>query len=307
MRNRFLAILTVMIAVVPAMAGLASQFSGFTSINEIGVSGLQSSYHGDSKANRSVTGSTIAHSLAVFGTNRVSYPGGVGSVPSPGGAFGQQFDFGMLGVKVQGGQMTVRVASRIDPHAGVYSQAFQTWYGAGDMFLSLQDGSGVRQFALLSSWARDRNGNAINLGKGNFNASQQFHLSGGAGHSSLEGHLVALSRDNQVQITGGPGAYTTSNAPAGLDVRAFAKGGNDLGSASLSHGQVFDYGQNWYLQTWTFNLGRITHDSTFAVSLHTAASCGNDQIGMTVPVPAPAAFALGAVGLAMVGRLRRGA
>ncbi len=300
MRTRFLAILaTLAAAAAPALAGLASQFAGYRSTSQIGVSGYQSSYHGDSAANRSVTGQTIANSLAVFGANRVSYPNGVGSVPSPGGAFGAQFDMGMLGIRVRGNQMSVRLASRIDPNTGVYSSSHKTWYGSGDVFLGIEDSAGVRQFALLQTWARDRAGQAVDYGKGFFDAAEAFHLNG------REGHLVSLTRDRDVQTTGGPGGYSRNNAPAGLDVRAFAKGGTDLGFANLTHGQVQDLGQTWYLSTWTFDLSRITSDSAFGISLHSTASCGNDSIGMTLPVPAPAAAVLGTLGLALIARIRR--
>ena len=269
------------------LADLATEFSGFNSVSEIGVSGLKSSYHTPTKA-----GNTQPDFLFTLSNERVSYPHGVGQVPSPGGSIGKAFDEGVLGVKVQGGNLTVKVAGALNPQTGYYHSGWKTWYGQGDVFVTVADSAGIGHFALLNSWARDGSGALRSLDGGHYDQAQTFHV-------GREGYLVRLDANGDVVRVGGTGAYspTYSPAPEGLDYRSYAQGGTDIGNAGLVHSNVADFGQTWYIQTWTVPLRWLSSDPAFDIGLHKTASCGNDQIGMVARVPAPGAAVLGLAGI----------
>jgi hypothetical protein len=281
-----------------ARADLVQKYTAFDTVWEIGVSGLQSSYAADTMNAAPVNGATTGSFLPVFGPSRVSYPNGVGEVPSPGGSVGSNFDEGALGVRVDGNQLTLQLASRLNPRTGYYYDGYQSWYGQGDLFVDVVDSTGVGHFALLSAWGRDAQGNPISLNGGHFNTAQSFHLTGGASDSSLEGHLVRLGANADVTVTGGTGAYNSGNAPSGLDLRTFAAAGSDLGTAGLTHSSVVDQDQTWYVQTWTVNIGDLSSDGSFGIGLHSIVSCGTDQIGGQFAVtPEPASLVLVLAGL----------
>lgn len=270
-------------------ADLLDQFDGFTYVNEIGDSGLKS----DNGATKLPT------SIPELGPGQVSYPSGVGTVPSPGGAVGKIFDQGVLGVMTDGGNLIVKLAGGLNPATGYYYSGWQSTYGQGDVFITVQDDTGVKNFALLSQWGAN-----VHLGKSTetyYNTAQSFH-------ADYQGFLVELTADQHVVLTSGAGAYTpgASNSPAGLDYRIFAQDGTVVGDAGLVTGAVND-GQMWYLQTWTVPLSWLSSDPVFQIGLHAATSCSNDQIALTTTVvPVPAAAILGMLGLGVAGwRLRR--
>ncbi len=300
--RRFLGFATlIVLGGATALADLASEFSNFNYVNEVGVSGLRSSYSTDVKANKPVTGLVTSTSVQSFGPERVYYSN-VGTYPSPGGSEGKKYDIGALGWKLDGDALVVKVASAIDPRSGLFSSAFNTWYSMGDVFLTVNDSApGVKHFALLNSWARDGSGNARDLNNPAFADAKAFHVGG------LEGHLVRVTADGQVALTGGTGSYGPSNAPAGLDLRAFADGGTDLGDADLTHTTTVDGGKTWYLQTWTIDLSVLSDDPAFDAAFHYTVTCGNDSSGGggNVVIPAPGAAVLGIAGLAAMRRLRR--
>lgn len=303
-KSTMLAFACVLAASASAFAGLVSEFTGFNYVNEVGTSGLRSSYHADATSNQAISGGTISSSIHTLGPSRVLYPSGVGSVPSPGGSLGANFDLGALGIRVNGNSVTVKVASAHDPLTGYTHNG--THYGLGDMFVSVKDGLGVRQFALLSPWARNSGGTPRTIGGGShFNSAQSFHTSGGAGGTSLEGHLVRLTNNGHVTMTGGTGGYSTSSAPNGLDTRAFARGGTNLGDANLLNWSIVDAGNTWYLQQWTFDLSSITAQAGAVLGLHTTYSCGNDQIALVQPIPAPESTLLGTLGVGLLAAFRR--
>ena len=121
---------------------LADQFAGYETVWEVGVSGLQSSYYTDTQS-----GTTLPDYMFTLGPDRVSYPHGVGEVPSPGGLVGENFDEGALGVKVEGGNLVVQVAGGLNPLTGYYYDGWKTWYGQGDVFVTVEDTVGIRQYA----------------------------------------------------------------------------------------------------------------------------------------------------------------
>jgi hypothetical protein len=293
-KRQLVAYALIVLGAASASADFITEFSGFNSVNEVGVSGLQSSYFADTKAGLPISGPLISKNLATFGPQRVSYPSGIGQVPSPGGAIGANFDQGALGLKVEGDELIFKVATALDPTAGYYHSGWNTWYGQGDLFVSVQNGSSVNHFALLSAWAHDAKGKTINYNGNYYAKGENFHLNGGAKNDGLEGHLVALRNDSDVLLTGGTGAYTASNAPTGLDRRVFAAGGLDLGNAGLMLGNFTDNGRLWYTQTWRVGISDLSSAKQFDLGLHTAASCGNDQIGgvFSVSIPEPASLLL---------------
>lgn len=265
-------------------ADLIDQFNGYSFVNEVGVSGLKSNYHQDTVDGLNVLGPTTGSSLHSLAATRVHYPN-QGEIPSG----GEAYDYGALGIRVSGGNLVVRVANGFNPLTGRYAN--DTRYGAGDAFISVIDSNGVTQFAALNSWARDNDGDDLSIGDGHFNDAREFHVSGGPGNSSLEGHLILLDSNGDVRRTGGPHGFGSSNAPDGLDLRAFARGGDDLGAVGLAHSSLVD-GQNWYLQTWTIPLALLSNDPLFSVGVHVTESCGNDQIGIVGRVPEPASLML---------------
>lgn len=306
MRTNAWLIVAVMAGLVSgARADLIQYFDGYGFIQEVAVSGLESSYYSDTKLGQPVTGPTTGTLLPIFGPNPVTYPSPVGPVPSPGGAVGKHFDQGVLGMRIDGGQITFSLASGMNAQTGYYYTGWQTYYSQGDLFIDVRDSGGLRHLALLSAWARNSDEQPINLNNGHFDAAQAYHTAGGAGAGSLEGHLVALHTNADVTLVGGRGSYYAAIAPSGLDLRTFACGGTDLGYANLAHASVSDFGQTWYIQTWTVQLTDLSNDANFDVALHAAVSCGNDQIGGTFNVPEPSSLLLVAAGIAGLRITRR--
>ena len=301
-----------------ANADLAANFTdmGFESVFEQNVSGLKSSYHAYTQGSWGVN--NIPNEMFTLSDQRVYYPW-VGTVPSPGGSRGRIFDEGAIGLKIEGANLVVKVAGRLDPLAGV--KLYRTWYGQGDVFVTVEDSAGVRQFALLNSWAKKPDQSYRNLGKGYFNQAKNFHATGGTGGTSLEGWLVGLQNSDDVARVGGPHSYpATSGNPDGLDYRTFAQGGEPIGWANITHSTTQEEDpnglwKNWYMQTWEFPTSWISSEQIFDIGMHKISSCGNDQIGMVttvvvpapgpVPIPAPQAAVLGIIGLAIVGRVAK--
>ena len=291
--QKTLALLIVMVVGYnQTRADFITEFAGYETINEVGVSGLTSSYYTDSTGGVPLSGPTISTTLATLGPDRVTYPYNIGQVPSPGGSVGKYFDQGALGIKIEGDQLTVKLATGLDPQAGYYYNGWRTWYGQGDLFISVADSEGVSHYALLSAWARDESNTPRSLNGGHFADARSFHTEGAADGGSLEGHLVALQQDSDISVSGGTGAYTSGNAPGGLDRRVFASGGTDLADAALLNGMFSDGGQQWYTQSWTFRLGNLSSDDSFAIGMHAAPTCGNDQIAGNFVIPEPVALAL---------------
>jgi hypothetical protein len=282
-------------------ADLLSEFDGYIAVSEVGVSGLRSSYYADTNS-----GVTLPDYMFSLGPQRVSYPHGVGQVPSPGGNAGRVFDEGVMGLRVQGGNLMIRVAGGLNPLQGYYYSGWQTWYGQGDVFVTVEDSAGISHFALLNSWPSDGTSYRT-LNGGHFDAAQSFHTGAGGG-TDLQGHLVGLSSTGDVVLAGGRGSYRPSYSPPpeGLDYRVYAQAGTDIGDAALAHSSVWDtglggVGQNWFIQTWTLPTNWLSSDPVFTIGLHKAASCGNDQIGMVTVVPAPGALVLGLMGFGTIG------
>ena len=301
-------------AVAPAaLADLSAAFDGFDAVFETGVSGLTSSYFDYTRAGG--VESYVPDALFSLGSDRVVYPHGVGSVPSPGGAIGRMFDEGALGVRLVGMDLVVQVAGTMDPNTGYYHSYFGVWYGQGDVFLTVADDAGVRQYALLNAWARRWNGTARRLDGGHYDAAQAFHVNGGVNSASLEGHLVLLNENEDVVCAGGEGAYAPDYTPQpqGLDHRVFAQGGDDLGDAALTHSTTRDLGldgfeQDWFIQTWTVPVTQLSTSQTFELGMHATASCGNDQIALVAEMahaPVPGAVLLGMLGLGLLPLGRR--
>ena len=282
-----------------AWADLGSAFAGFTWVQENKVSGLTSSVN-----------TSLPTSMFTLGPDRVIYPSGIGSVPSPGSynwAEARPFDEGGLGVRVSGGNLLVQAAGGIDPQTGYWSTSWKQYYGQGDVFLTVDDSlPGVKNFALLNSWARDLSLDAVRSLGTWYSAAQSFHTGG------REGHLVQLSAGSNVVLTGGAGAYAAWT-PSGLDSRVYAQDGEDIANTFLTHSTTTDAGlngatdQTFYIQQWTVPLSLLSTDAVFDIGLHQATSCGNDQIGMVATVvPVPGAVVLGMLGLSVAGwRLKR--
>ena len=289
-----------------ANADLAANFTGmgFESIFEQNVSGLKSSYDAYTQGPSGVN--NVPNEMFTLSDQHIYYPW-IGEVPSPGGPTGRLFDEGAIGLKIDGANLVVKVAGRLNPLAGV--QIGGTWYSQGDVFVTVEDSAGVRQFALLNSWAKKPDQSYRILGDGHFNQAKNFHATGKDG-ASLEGYLVELEDSGDVARVGGPHSYdATSTSPVdGLDYRTYVQGGEPLVSANIFHSITEEedpegYSQTWHMQTWKFSASWISSEQVFDIGLHKISSCGNDQIGMvtTAVVPAPRAAVLGIIGLTIVG------
>lgn len=179
-----------------ANADLPANFTdmGFETVFEQNVSGLKSSYHSYTRGTSGVN--NIPDEMFTLSDQRVYYPS-VGTVPSPGGASGRRFDEGAIGLKIDGDNIVIRVAGRLDPNTGV--KIGSTWFGQGDVFITVDDSqAGVGQFALLNSWAKD-GVDYRSLGSGHFDSARDFHAEGGLGGASLEGYLVELDSSDDVR------------------------------------------------------------------------------------------------------------
>ena len=313
---------------------LTGQFAGYdVVVSEVGISGLRSSYYDLTKPVPPGSLNLIPQVMPALGPNRIQYPHTIGTVPSPGSydqVEARYFDEGVLGVKVAGGKLVVTFAGGLDPLKGHYYKGWDTNFGQGDVFISVEDSSGVRQFALLNAWPRNGSGSPIRLDGGMFDTAQAFHTTGGTGNTSLEGYLIRLGDNDTVPDVvrvDGAGSYNPSYPlpPVGLDYRCFAQDGSVVGNAGLRNldgtwaiQTVQDVGyyytndyktkkQNWYVETWSVPFEWLSTDSVFDIALHVVPSCGNDQIGLTtqVQVPGPGAAILGLIGVGMVGWLKR--
>lgn len=303
--NALLTVIVLIAGSTVAHADLLSTFNGYDAVWGIGSSGYQSSYHADTKAGEAVSGALTGNQLPSFSKSLVSYPSGIGEVPSPGGAVGAQYDQGVLGLAHFDDGLSFLLATAIDPRVGVYNKAWKTWYGQGDLFVDVADSRGIRHYALLNAWAHESDGDPLAINRDFHSDAANFHLHGGAADSDITGSLVMLESDADVSLSGGRGAYTSKNAPAGLDLRLYAKGGSHVADGNLTITEVIDNDKTWYLQNWTIPAAALSTDVSYDVALHSAASCGNDQIGMTLSVPEPASMMLTLLGLAVTLRGRR--
>ena len=288
-----------------ARGDLAGEFAGYSYVQEVGVSGLVSSYHQPTG-----NGNTLPDYLPSLGPGRVSYPHGIGQVPSPGGAVSQYFDQAALGAKMDGSNLVIQAAGGMDPTTGYYYQGRR--FGQGDVFLTVQDAAGVRQYALLTSWASDPLG-PLPLNGSQYNQALSFHTAGGPDGGSIEGYLVRLESPDDVLVVSGTLAYYHGYRypVVGLDYRVYAQDGVVIGDTSLAHSTVADGGQTWHLESWTVPTDWLDLSGDFSLALHRTLSCGNDQIGIVVDltgppvVPAPGAAVLGLIGLGSVFAARR--
>ena len=85
---------------------------------------------------------SLPASTFTLGPGRVSYPNGIGTIPSPGSsnwADARAFDQGDLGVRVDNGNLAVRAASGLSPQTGYWSTSWSQYYGEGDVFLTVDD------------------------------------------------------------------------------------------------------------------------------------------------------------------------
>jgi hypothetical protein len=289
------------------------------SVSEIGTSGQQSSYYANSPSNNDMTSNWFT-TMPTLSSQLVNYTdGSTGTVPSPGmnsPAEAAQFDQGTLALNISGGQVKVTLTTAMSPTAGYFDNGYwQRWYGQGDVFLSVDNAGAVKQYALLNNMPTV-------LDDGSFDAARNFRS--GTGATAATGDLVELGNTSQVAYIAGNGSYSATGGygpdAVGLDGRIYAQGGTPVGDGTLSITSTpnsFGYdGQSvtWYTETWTFAEGDL--GAFDEISLHSATTCGNDQIGLDSglitsngprggTVPAPAAVLLGVLGLAGIGALKR--
>lgn len=301
------------LAVAVLGLGSAALADVSVSVDQKGTSGSVSSYYTNNYGNEIV--SNWFTTMPTLGPTLVYYTdANVGAVPSPGmysPAEAAQFDAGTLALNITGGTVTVQMTTAMNPTTGYHDGSWNEWYGQGDMFLSVDNAGTVKQYALLNTMPPV-------LDDGGYDAARNFRTGGGA----APGDLVLLGNAGQVSYITGNGSYSGPSGygadGVGLDSRIYANGGTVVAATAFSNGGQGTPGigydnqaVNWYTETWTFaasNLGSFDD-----IALHSAMTCGNDQIGLDsglivynrANVPAPAAVLLGLLGLTGVGFLKR--
>ena len=240
--------------------------NGFEVIEDgVGTTGRHSSYHGKRLDDAEL------FELPVFSGSRLHYSGD--RVP----AAGYQFDEGVLGYRIDEGNLVVAVA------AGVSAEQWgrgggSTLIGQGDLFVTVEQNGEVNHYALLNEMNGGRR-----VGQARWRAAQQFRYGGGA----EIGHAVLLTCDDEITLSGGEDGHDRGGkSPCGLDERVFAHDGTDTGVGQVQH-YSFDAVQplkrnreiTWHVSEWVVPLATFGDlEEPMQLAFHIAPSCGNDQI-----------------------------
>ena len=244
----------------------------------------------------------------------VSYPYGIGNVPSPGGASGEKVDLEALYWRLNGDlaqpSLQVLLATSVDDHA--YFRSWQRHYRLGDLFLDM-DGDGVYDFVSVTT---DWDGGGIQPWRAYDPATGTYRS---LDHDAAPGSLYQISHpaeavvtpDSQVATIIGPGGGYGDYPDIESVVRPWVvdqdpgKVGAAIGLAGLAK-QSYSYGPSWgggyygdypnqpngtlfsedntWFYEWTIPLywidpdGSLTAENVQHIGLHLALECGNDLI-----------------------------
>jgi len=220
----------------------------------------------------------------------IDYPG-VGYLPSPGGATGEQFDLEEMYVGVAGGQTRVLLVTSNGPEVDAVGT---TWY-LGDLFITLDDQrfgvvtSGLYQgLAAGSVYRLDADGDTVGLQ----DASRSYE-------GSTQVRANDYGPDATVPQIVGPLAISGDIDPSQL-----------VGIADIES-DVFDYGaaeDGTFLLQYTFDSNLFGVDEPESWCTQITWGCGNDVIHVQgdVPyIPEPATFGMLMFGVAITFFARR--
>ena len=209
-------------------------------------------------------------------TAEINYPGGVGSLPSPGnlGEGGEKFDIEGLNFAYDNNFVYLSVTSSFNE--GAYSTGWNQTYGRGDLFFGF--GGNKYDYAITS-----------------------------------DGRLVDVNTWNG--ISNKPGTYynyaSIRNAAGAWRVGT----GTNLGSvdilktydATLESNPMFGGGGGTYIWEYKFSRSLLSDFGNGAITFHQTLECGNDLLTKQYEsVPEPATMMLFGIGLAGLGaKLRK--
>ena len=209
-------------------------------------------------------------------TADITYPGGVGSLPSPGNLAegGEKFDIEGLNFAYDNDFIYLSVTSSFNE--GAYTTGWNQTYGRGDLFFG---------------FVGDKDDYAI----------------------TSDGRLVDVATANG--ITNKPGTYYNNLAIRDA-VGAWRVGtGTNLGGvdilksydASLEGNPMFGGGAGTYIWEYRFSRSLLSDFGSGAITFHQTLECGNDLLEKQYEsVPEPATMVLFGIGLAGLGAKLRG-